>query len=395
MFERFPFILDGATGTELAKRGMPAGVSTELWAMEHPDAAASVYRGYAEAGSDAVLACTFGANTVKLAHYGLEKRANELNAFHVELAKKTAPGHFVLGDISSTGEFLEPLGSLTFDELADSYGQQAAALEKAGADAVLIETMIDVQQTRAAIFGVAKYTGLKALASLSFENGRTLTGSSPECTAITLQAAGAAAVGANCGAGPEQMLPVIEKMAPFVQIPLIAKPNAGLPRLVDGKTVYDMPPEAFARGMEALVGAGARIIGGCCGTTPEHIAAIAPLKQRVLKPVYGNIENAVCSRLKHMEYSADIDITRFELNDGFDEDELLDEEAEAKLLCLCGSPSPETVKHALLTLSGSAVLAFELESSAALEAALRYYCGRAVVFGGGKNLCARYGALMG
>ncbi len=267
-------LLDGATGSNLLKRGMPQGVCPELWITEHPEVLLELQREYIQAGSDIVYAPTFGGNCIKLKEYGLEGRLEELNGRLVQISKEAAAGQaLVAGDITMTGAQLEPMGDMTFDELVEVYREQIALIVEAGVDLIGIETMMSLQETRAAVTAARSVCELPVIATLSFQkNGMTLYGVSAPAAVAVLQGMGVDAVGFNCSAGPDDMLKVVQQMKETAVVPVIAKPNAGLPVLKeDGTAGYDMTAEEFAGHMEALLAAGAGIVGGCCGTTPEFI----------------------------------------------------------------------------------------------------------------------------
>jgi 5-methyltetrahydrofolate--homocysteine methyltransferase len=275
-------ILDGATGSNLQKRGMPAGVCPEEWILEHREVLIGLQKEYIEAGTDILYAPTFSGNRLKLMEYGLEDRLEEMNIALVGLSRQAVEetgkqgSVFVAGDLTMTGEQLEPVGNLQFEELVDIYKEQVRAIVKAGADLIVVETMMSLQECRAAMLAVKETCDLPVMVTLTFnEDGRTLYGSDPVTAAVVMEKMGADAVGVNCSTGPEKMNEVVEKMRAYVSIPLIAKPNAGLPKLVDGVTEYEMGAEEFARGIRGLIEHGADIVGGCCGTTPEHIALAA------------------------------------------------------------------------------------------------------------------------
>lgn len=266
--------LDGATGSNLMKRGMPSGVCPEKWILEHPDVLIGLQREYIEAGSNIIYAPTFTANRIKLEEYGLEGQIEEINQKLVELSKTAAAGRaLVAGDVTMTGRQLAPMGNMDFEELVEVYREQIRLLANAGVDLIAVETMMSLQETRAALIAAGEVCNLPVIATLTFEeNGRTLYGTDAVTAAVTLNKLGAAAIGANCSTGPDKMVPLIRQIAEVVEIPVIAKPNAGMPSLNDrGETVYDMEPDDFAKEMHALVDAGASILGGCCGTTPAHI----------------------------------------------------------------------------------------------------------------------------
>ena len=293
-------ILDGATGTELIKRGMPAGVCPELWVSQNPQAICDIHNAYISAGSDIVYAPTFGGNRCKLAEFGLEKDLPQLVASLVRIAKENAGNRaLVFGDIAPTGRFVEPFGDLPFEEAVAIFKEAAEAMIDGGADGFAIETMMDLQEARAALLGVREAApDMPVIVTMTFENsGRTLTGSSPEAALIALQALGADAFGCNCSTGPSEMAKMIAAMRPFAKIPLVAKPNAGLPKLENGRTVFSMDPAAFAGCASELVSAGAVILGGCCGTTPGHINALAENVKTLSRPEFPLFEGGVISSL--------------------------------------------------------------------------------------------------
>lgn len=271
-------ILDGATGTNLQKAGMMSGDCPEQWIVEHPDVFIELQKQYIEAGSDVLYTPTFTSTSIKLAEYGLEQEQETLIHELVGLTKEairrsgTSRRIYMLGDISMTGQQLEPVGTLPFEELVDVYKQEVSLLAKEGVDGFAIETMMSLQECRAALLAVKETCDLPALVTLTYqEDGRTLYGTSPETAVVVMQAMGADAVGINCSSGPDRMVSAVKKMAEFAKVPLVVKPNAGLPELVDGETVFDMKPDEFVESMMALVDAGASVLGGCCGTTPEYI----------------------------------------------------------------------------------------------------------------------------
>ncbi len=275
-----PLILDGATGTELFKRGLPPGAPPELWIRDNPQVIQAVHREYYAAGSDIVLTCTFGANRVKLANHRLENRLQELNVMNARASREVVPdGKFLFGDISATGLLVEPFGPLAFEEAVDIYRQQAAALLEGGVDGFMIETMIDIQEVRAALLAVRDVApDHPVITGLTYDAaGVTLGGTTPDVALVTLQSLGADAVGCNCSTGPDEMLALLERMLPHARVPLFIKPNAGMPCLRDGENHYDLSPKDFSAAVLRGVGMGARIVGGCCGTTPDHIRATRQL----------------------------------------------------------------------------------------------------------------------
>jgi len=278
-------ILDGATGTELQKKGMPAGVCPEIWCLENPDIISDVHAGYRDAGADIVYTATFGANRIKMSQYG-SYDVFEINRELTRLARRAVGTDVLLaGDICSTGRFVVPFGDLGFEDAVEAYKEQVKGLLEGGVDLFVIETMMDIQETRAALIAVKELTDKFTIVTMTYEdNNRTLNGTDPVTALITLQSLGADAVGCNCSTGPEEMIGLIEAMKPWATVPLVAKPNAGMPEFVDGKTLFDMDADTFASFGEEFVVKGVNLIGGCCGTTPEHIRI---LRERIAgrKPV--------------------------------------------------------------------------------------------------------------
>lgn len=262
------------------KAGMPAGVCPEKWILEHEGIMENLQREYVKAGSNILYAPTFTANRIKLEEYGLADRIKEMNHKLVSISRRAADGKaFVAGDITMTGKQLVPVGDLKLEELIDVYKEQIRYLADAGADLLIVETMMSLQESRAALIA-AKELGeleekyhLPVMVTMTFEkDGRSLFGTDAASAAITLESLGADAVGVNCGSGPAYMKDIVAQMASVTKLPIIAKPNAGLPSLdADGTTVYDMDAATFSEEMKILVDAGATILGGCCGTSPQYI----------------------------------------------------------------------------------------------------------------------------
>ena len=275
--ENGPVILDGAMGTGLMKAGMSVDECTEKWATQHPDVVMEIQRAYIDAGAQILYAPTFGANHIKLKEYGLEEEIEYLNKELVALSQKAADGKaLIAGDLTMTSQIPYPVGDVPFEVFVDTYKEQARLLVEAGVDLMVIETMMSLQECRAAVLAIREVCDLPIMATLTYnEDGRTLYGTPPEVAINVLQSLGVDAVGVNCSTGPEGMVPIVEKMAEYATIPLIAKPNAGLPELEGNETVYRMSPEEFARTGKKLIEAGAAMVGGCCGTTPEHVKALA------------------------------------------------------------------------------------------------------------------------
>lgn len=273
-------LLDGATGSNLMKAGMPSGVCTEVWILEHRDVITDLQRAYAEAGSQIIYAPTFGANPINLARHGLEDKLTEFTHKLVEYTRSAVKGSaYIAGDMTTTGEMLEPFGDLTYEEAREAYIKQITCLVEAKVDLLVVETMISIQETFAALDAAQSVCDLPVMCSLTVEaDGSLFTGGNVIDAARDLEEAGACAVGINCSVGPDQMESVVRGIKQKVTIPVLAKPNAGMPDIdSQGKAVYHMPPEAFAEHMQKLVDSGATIIGGCCGTTPAYIKALAGL----------------------------------------------------------------------------------------------------------------------
>ena len=301
-------VLDGATGTNLMAAGMPIGVCPEAWVMEHQDVLYDLQSAYVKAGTNIVYAPTFTGNRIKLEEYGLEDRIEEINTELVRLSKRAVDGKaLVAGDMTMTGKQLFPLGDLMFEELVDVYKEQASILDHAGVDLFVVETMMSLQECRAAVIAIKEVSDLPIMVTLSYnEDGRTLFGTPPETAVVVLQSLGVDAIGINCSTGPMEMVELVEKMAQYSTVPILAKPNAGLPELEDDKTVYKMTPQEFADAAVALVNAGASIIGGCCGTTPEHIKALsdAVRKLPIRKPLERH-RRILASERKNVEIDLD------------------------------------------------------------------------------------------
>ena len=405
--------LDGATGSNLVKAGMPSGVCPEQWILEHQDVMLQLQKDYVQAGTNILYAPTFTANRVKLAEYHLEKNMTSMIRDLVAISKKAAestPGHpvYVAGDLTMTGEQLKPMGKMNLETLIDIYKEQILCLVDAGADLLVVETMMSLAETRAALIAAKEVCDLPVIATLTFEaDGRTLFGTDAKTAAIVLESLGASAIGANCSTGPAQMESIISEMVSHTRIPVIAKPNAGLPFLDEnGTTCYNMEAEEFAEEMEVLVNAGATILGGCCGTTPEFI--------RQIHERFGTDAKVAASRRPDgIRYLTSERITHsFGLDDGFfvvgerinptgkkalqaqlreGSFEKVIQFAEEQEACgakvldinmgMSGIDEKASMLRALEEVSGVTNLPLSLDSSyvEVLEAALRNYPGRALV----------------
>ena len=274
---RAPVLLDGAWGTQLHTRGLATGEISERWNITHPAEVQALAGAYVEAGSGVVLTNTFGANRIVLARHGLDDKTAEINREAARLSRSAADSRArVFGSIGPSGKMLL-MGEVSEDELTGAFEEQARALADGGVDALVIETMADLDEAVCAV-RAACGTGLPVVACMVYDSGpnndRTMMGISPAEAAERLQEAGAWALGANCGQGPAGFRAILDQYAAVSRLPLWMKPNAGLPEVVDGNTVYRVTPEEFAREAAQLCGAGATFVGGCCGTGPAFIEAL-------------------------------------------------------------------------------------------------------------------------
>ena len=309
--------LDGATGSNLVKAGMPAGVCPEQWILEHREVLLKLQKQYVEAGADILYAPTFTANRIKLAEYGLQDELQDMVRRLTEISREAAScaGRFVYvaGDLTMTGAQLKPMGDMEPEELISVYKEQILALCGAGVDLLAVETMMSLGEARAALIAAKEVCDLPVMVTMTFEgDGRTLYGTDAETAAVVLESLGACAIGVNCSAGPARMREIVSAMAGATKLPIVAKPNAGLPFLDEqGRTCYDLDAAEFAKEMKQLAEAGATVLGGCCGTTPEHI--------RKLRDTFGRkISCQVTRRQPGVRYlSSERRTVRFELDGGF------------------------------------------------------------------------------
>jgi 5-methyltetrahydrofolate--homocysteine methyltransferase len=281
------FLLDGAMGTQLIARGVEAGVCNDYLNIESPDTILEIHRAYFRAGSDAVLTNTFGANKFALGRHGLGDKVEEINTAAAKIARRAAGvGKYVLGDIGPSGDFLKPLGNLEAEELKEAFAEQAKALSAGGVDGFIIETMASLDEATIAVEAVKSVSrSLPVFVSFAFDwvadDFRTMMGVDVKSAVTKMVSLGVDAVGFNCGTvSLEEYIELAKKFVSAVKtlnkkVLVFAEPNAGKPELVDGRTVYRVSPEDFAAAAEKIHSAGVNIIGGCCGTTPEHIRALA------------------------------------------------------------------------------------------------------------------------
>lgn len=383
----YPAILDGATGTELQKRGFSGGGCAEEWVLDHPGAMLDIQRRYVAAGSQIIYTPTFGANRVKLEANGIFNSVRDYNLRLAVIAKEAADGKaLVAGDIAPTGLFLAPLGTASFDELVEIYTEQAAALEEAGVDLFVIETMMTLPEARAALLAVRSVSRKPVLVSFTCdEHGKTLTGTDAAAALTVMQGMGADAFGLNCSVGPRDILAQIERLRPWAEIPLLAKPNAGLPQIVNGKTVYDCPPDEFASCAREFAAAGVAFFGGCCGTDERYISA--------LKSALDGVETAApapdfggkipCATEKDAFLLApDVEIPEpFECGDNLADSIEDAQDGGAEIIAVRVETPADAENFADCQYAVRRPLAIVSGDAAALEAALRAYQGRALYSG--------------
>lgn len=388
----YPILMDGATGTELQKLGMPAGTATALWAAEHPEAIRAVHEGYLKAGSNFLIAATFGANAASLAPLGAAHRVAELNRTLVRIAREAAGDQaIVAGDLSPTGWLCAPLGDHKFEEICEVYLEQATALEEAGVDCWLIETQMALSDLRAAMLAVRQVSQKPILVSVTADgSGRLPYGSDMTACLITAQAMGAVTFGLNCSFGPDLMAENLLKLAPYAKVPLSSKANAGMPQSIDGKTFYDCPTEAYTAPIPALYEAGVRLFGGCCGSTPVHIAALhqalQTLPPKAVTPAEG--EWLASEREVFPVPSGELPVVAW--------DEAEDAEVPAAIYLDADCLEDLIDSYPMLDIP----LCLRCDDAAVLEQALRSYQGRAAYAGGALNadelapLVEKYGLLV-
>ncbi len=394
---------DGGTGTFLQEHGLEGGELPETWNVDHPDVIMQLYEGYLRAGSDIFNTNTFGLNSLKF-----PGRVEELMTAAVDLAKQAIQNTgredaYIAIDIGPTGKLLEPMGDLSFDRAVELFGEAMSAGEKAGGDLILIETMSDSYEAKAAVIAAKEYTSLPVIVTTVYDQkGKLLTGGNVDSTVAMLEGLGVDALGMNCGMGPDLMLPMVERMVEVASVPIVVNPNAGLPRTENGKTVFDVTPEEFSDVMCQIADLGVQVLGGCCGTTPEHIRqTVEKVKKRTFKPnteknltvVTSFCQAVTCDkrpiiigerinptgkkRFKQALRDADMD---YILSQGLEQ-----EDAGADILDVnVGLPEidePKMMREVVTKLQGVTGLPLQLDTTdtVALEQGLRYYNGKAMI----------------
>ena len=389
---------DGAMGTMVQKHGLKAGENPELFSLTHPEIIAQIHQSYLKAGANILTANTFGANAHKLASSGHSPA--EIISSSVAIAKKSAQDNaYVALDIGPIGELLEPMGTLSFDDAYTIFQEEVIAGEKAGADLILIETMADLYEIKAAVLAAKENTNLPVLVTLTVEEtGRTYTGCDLEAFAVLAEGLGVNAIGLNCSLGPVQMLPHLKRLLSLTSLPVIFQPNAGLPKVVNGTTTYDITPEQFGVCQREAVTEGAYVIGGCCGTDPDYIAqAVSNTADLTPCPDTKEKTKKLCTPTKAITFTTDTVIANIgrpnaDLQASFadyDTSELInialdsvDDGAEVININTAVSGIDETkmMKIAVKELQEICRIPFQIttENPESLEAALRYFNGIAL-----------------
>ncbi|MFA4966662.1 MAG: homocysteine S-methyltransferase family protein [Candidatus Margulisiibacteriota bacterium] len=398
-------VVDGAMGTLLMNAGVRPEEGFDLQVLKRPEIVKSIHKSYIDAGADIIETCTFGANRIKLADYLAQDKVAEINKKAVALAKEAANGKaFVCGSIGPLGKFLRPMGEVSFDEAFDTFAEQAKAMEEAGADCVSIETISDLQEMRAAVIAVKQNTKLSIIASLTYdENELTVFGTSPEAAVVTLEALGIDVISANCSTGPEGLLKIAKRYLAATSLPVMVMPNAGMPVIEGDRAIYKMTPDKFGVFAGKFAKLGVSIIGGCCGTTPEHIAAVkSSLEPRGSLAGSNGRRGSFASRSKVIELKpgkllaigekinptgkklmqAEIKNNRF----GIIRDEAVAQTKAKADLLECNISVPEAddkanIMQAIDIISKASTLPLSIDSPnpSVLEAGLKEFCGRALL----------------
>ncbi len=414
------FLYDGAKGVMLQDRGLCGEEAAESWNISKPDEVKNVYEQYITAGSDVIQTNTFSGNKIALEKHGLGEKVYEINFEGVRLAKDAAGDRrYVTASVGPTGGFLEPAGDFSFESIYDSFVIQLKAIEAAGAEIVHFETFSDLNELRAAILAAVENTALSIIATVTFNSpNKTLSGNPSEVCAIVCQSLGSIMVGANCSSGPEGLLEPIKNMYSVASVPLCAKANAGMPQILDGKTIFDQSPDKFVVHTQAFIDNGVRLIGGCCGATPEHIMAMRSVLDNINVPSLDLKQNTfIASPYRFVDMSdkksytcKELDICESGLADGFlsgDYDDIIDaaielDDCDEDVLLIdfgdCGTSDVwDFVSNFCLMVKMPLIV--KSLSSQFLQKFLRYYPGTVGVvinddLASDVNLFKRYGALI-
>ncbi|MEZ0537543.1 homocysteine S-methyltransferase family protein [Caldicellulosiruptoraceae bacterium PP1] len=394
-------IFDGAMGTQLMNKGLTADQCPDYWSIIKPDIIKEIHQSYINAGSDVIETNTFGANRVKLKKFNLDDKVEQINIAAVTLAKETASNNtLVAQSVGPTGEILKPIGDFDFDTAVDVFYEQILAGLKAGADIISLETMSDIREMKAAFLGYlyAKQklnSNALVITSFTFEqNGKTLMGNSPEVVSYTLSFMGADIVGANCSGGPDLLLNVIEKMYQFSLKPLSVKPNAGIPKSIDGQTVYENCVPDFLRLANSFINNGVRLYGGCCGTTPEYIYELSKNLKGKEMPIAINAKpNYITSLTRIVDINNINKIEHLEIDNNYSEDiiyDLIGVEADAIEIIIKENISNDIIKEFLINSQNILKIPyiFNLKDNTHIDIIDKYYCG---IYGIKNNINSKFG----
>ncbi|MBU0501683.1 MAG: homocysteine S-methyltransferase family protein [bacterium] len=410
--EKRILVMDGAMGTQLMNQGVRPEECFDAQNISNPERVEKVHQAYIDAGTDIIETNTFGANRIKLVDYKLDKKVAEINIAAAKIARKVAGAkRFVLGSMGPLGKLIDPLGEVTFDQAYEAFAEQAKALEEGGVDALIIETLSDLQEMRAGLIAAKTVTKLPVICSMTYDDGeKTIYGTSPEVAAVVLQALGADILSANCSTGPEGMLAVSKKLLAVSSVPIMVMPNAGMPELVNDKAIYKMTPKTFANFAKKFAKLGVRIIGGCCGTSPEHIGEVSKtLRNRGFQPQVpkeprrggaGPVKFASRSRVVEIEEGKPLlvgerinptgrKVFQEEIREGKTKiiraEAVAQTKAKADLLDVNISTrdisESEVMHNAVKIVQSSSDLPFSIDSPSvpALEAGLKAFCGKALL----------------
>jgi 5-methyltetrahydrofolate--homocysteine methyltransferase len=400
-------VIDGAMGTQLMERGVRPEDCFDAQNLKEPEIVRAIHQAYVQAGADIIETNTFGANRIKLADYGIENKVREVNIEAVKIARSVAGANvFVCGSVGPLGKMIEPLGEITFDQAYTVFAEQLKALEEGGADVISIETISDLQEMRAAVIAAKSETKLPIIASLTYDDGeKTVYGTPPEAAVVVLEALGVDVISANCSTGPEGLLKIAKRYLAATELPVMVMPNAGMPELIDNRAVYEMTPQRFGQFAEKFAKLGVRIIGGCCGTGPEHIRAIKSQIQISKSKINPNIQIPItrfASRTKVVELKPGIPLLIGErINPSgrklFQEEilggktQIIRQEAEGQTrakadlldvnVAVAETSESENMVLAVKTVQAVTTLPLSIDSPNryALEVGLKQFCGRALL----------------